>query len=202
MPRINVQILSHANDRSLPIFSELEAMYREIREQAYRRFEQRGIAGQRELGDWFDAERELWPATQLAEDDDRLELKVALAGFAPDDVEVMATSHAVIVKATHSKTGKAGRAERVRWSEFRRSDVCRYIPLPAEVEVDKVKADVKHGLLTVTVRKAAQRQTSKAAKAGKSTGPKKSSPKESGSKKSNKKLESDARKPGSKRSAD
>jgi HSP20 family molecular chaperone IbpA len=129
-------------------------MYREIREQAYRRFEQRRSGGTLELEDWFGAERDLWPATELAENERGFELKVALAGFAPDEVKLTATPHALIVKA--SRTGSDERRdETVRWSEFRRDDVCRYVPLPSEVDIDKVRADIRHGLLTVTARKAA-----------------------------------------------
>ena len=153
MPRIDIQTLPKADDRSSPIFAELDAMYRDIREQAYRRFEQRGSGGPHELEDWFGAERDLWPATELAENERGFELKVALAGFGPDDVKLTATPHALIVKA--SRTGSDERRdETVRWSEFRRDDVCRYIPLPSEVDIDKVRADIRHGLLTVTARKA------------------------------------------------
>lgn len=77
---------------------------------------------------------------------------MALAGFAPDEVEITATPRALIVKAAR-KTGSEEASENLKWSEFRRSDVCRYLPLPADIDVDKISANIKHGLLEVTVRK-------------------------------------------------
>ena len=45
-------------------------------------------------------------------------------------------------------------AGKVRWSEFRSDDVYRRIELPCAVEVEKLSATFKNGLLKVVVPKA------------------------------------------------
>lgn len=156
MSKVNIQKVRSNDDRSLPIFSEFDELLDKIREQAYRRFEVRGFTGGQEVEDWLNSERELcWPKAELVEDDDEFEVKVALAGFEPADIELTATPRELIVKAAHDYE-KSDKDEKVRWSEFRHSDVFRRVPLPADVEVDKVKAEFKNGLLEIEAPKAVE----------------------------------------------
>jgi HSP20 family molecular chaperone IbpA len=156
MSKINVQTVTDTSDRSLPIFSEIDELFDRIRVQAYTLFANRGFSAGHELEDWLEAERELcWPEAELKEDDGEFKLKVALAGFEPHEVELTATPSALIIKAAHEYE-KSDSDEKVRWSEFRHSDVYRFVPLPAEVDVDKVKAEFRNGMLEVEARKSAQ----------------------------------------------
>ena len=43
----------------------------------------------------------------------------------------------------------------MHWSEFRHENVYRHVTLPAEVDVNKIKAGFKDGLLTIAAPKAA-----------------------------------------------
>lgn len=156
MSKINVQTVMDTGDRSLPIFSEIDELFDRIRESAYQRFVARGFSGGQDLDDWLVAERELSrPTAELEEDDGKFALKVALAGFAPEEIELTATPRALIVKAAHERE-QSGLDEKIRWSEFSRNDVYRVVPLPADVAVDKVKAVLRNGLLKVEARKASQ----------------------------------------------
>ncbi len=153
MSKLKVKKVRSIEDRSLPVFGELDELYDRIRERAYERFRVRGIGG-RALDDWLEAEREIcWPATELVEEDDEFEVKVALAGFKPDDIELTATPRELIVKASHDYDG-VDEDEIVHFSEFRRSTVYRRIPLPSDVHVKKVKAGFKRGLLEIDAPKA------------------------------------------------
>lgn len=155
MSKLDVKKVSSTEDRSLPVFDEIDELFDRIRERAYERFQVRGIGG-RELDDWLEAEREVcWPATELVEEDDEFEVKIALAGFKPGDIELTATPRELIVKAEH-EYDKADEDEKVHFSEFRHSTVYRRIALPADIEVKKVKAEFEHGLLSIEAPKAGE----------------------------------------------
>ena len=160
MSRVTVNKVPSASDRSLPIFSELEALGERIRERAYELFRERGFEAGRDVDDWLSAEREIcWPAAELEEDEDEFELKVALAGFDPDEIEVMATPRELVVKARHESSRKDehemdDEGSRVHFTEFRSEDVYRRVALPSAIDVDHVEAKFKRGLLEVEARKA------------------------------------------------
>lgn len=154
MTKVKVKAVKNGEDRSLPIFAEIDELFDRIRDQAYRRFALRGFSDGNELEDWLSAERELcWPKAELREDDDEFDVYITLAGFKPEEIELTATPDTLIVKALHEhKQSKEKR--KVRWSEFRHDDVYRTIALPTDIDVDKVKAELENGLLKVEAKKA------------------------------------------------
>jgi len=152
MSKLNVQKVSAADDRTLPIFSELDKLADRIRLQAYNLFAHRGAGEGHALDDWLAAEREVcWPSAELTERDGEYALQVALAGFEPEEITVTATPREIIVKAAHKEEKEsAGEKEaKVRWSEFRSNDVFRRVQLPAPVDVEKISANLKNGLLEI-----------------------------------------------------
>jgi HSP20 family protein len=157
MSKLNVKTLSSSTDRSLPIFGEIDELANRIRGRAYELFTDRKSGADRDLDDWILAEREYGlPAAKLVERADDLELDVALAGFAPDEIKLTATPHELIIKAAHvvkheKKPTKAD--ETIHWNEFRRNEVCRRIELPQEVDVKKVSAEFENGLLKIVAPK-------------------------------------------------
>jgi HSP20 family protein len=156
MSEINVQRVT-TEDRTLPAFAEAERMFDQIRRRAFELFSGRGFGEGRALDDWLAAEREFnWPATELVERDQDFVLSVMLPGFEPADVELTATSRALIIQAkTRSERGdeaKKGEA-RVHWSEFQSTDICRRIELAKDIDVDKITATLKSGVLRVVARK-------------------------------------------------
>ena len=151
MSRVKVHKVPTASDSSLPIFAELEAVTDRIRKRAFELFCEHGDGG-RAVDDWLAAEREVcWPAAELEEEDDEFELKVALAGFEPDEVSVTASPDELIVKARHESKRKDD--DGIRFTEFRREDVYRRVALPSEIDVDKVEASLKRGILKVEAPK-------------------------------------------------
>ena len=158
MSKVPVARVPSTEDRRLPIFAEVEDVMKRISERAFSLFADRGFSMGMDLDDWFRAEREIcWPAAELSEEDEKFELKVELPGFDPDDISVTANPRELIVKATHEferkEPEKAGR-EAIRWSEFRSDDVCRRVELPSDIDVNKVTARFKRGLLTIGAPKA------------------------------------------------
>jgi HSP20 family molecular chaperone IbpA len=153
MPQLDVQKVPSAEDRSLPVFAELDRLADRIRIQAYNLFARRGAGEGRALDDWLAAEREIcWPAAKLSERDGAFALEVALAGFEAGEIVVTATPQEIIVKAAHehAKKSDSDTGDKLRWSEFRSDSVLRRVELPSAVDVNKITASFKNGLLTIT----------------------------------------------------
>jgi len=170
MSKPDIQKVSSADERKLPIFQEMDDLADKIRLRAYSLFKGRGFAAGNDIDDWLMAEREIcWPAAELVEEDDGFEVSVALAGFDDDDVEITATPREIIVKARRkeAKKEKSKNDDRVRWSEFRSNEVYRRIGLPCDIDIDKVEAEMKRGMLKIEAPKA-----KKAVKSGKKAGAK------------------------------
>ena len=157
MTRLNIQRVPSADVRKLPIFAEFERLADRIRLQAYNLFSRRGAGEGHALDDWLAAEREVcWPAAELSERDGEFVLDVALAGFEPDEITLTATPREIMVKAAHKHERKSvGKGEpKLRWTEFRSNDVFRRVELPVAVDVDKISADFRNGLLKIVAPKA------------------------------------------------
>jgi len=157
MAEISVEKVPDVEDRSLPVFEELDRLADRIRVQAYNLFARRGAGDGHALDDWLAAEREVcWPSAELIERDKEFVLKVALAGFEPEDIDVTATPREIIVKAGHEQESEPVEKEdgECRWSEFRSKEVFRRVLIPADVDVGKVSATLKNGMLEIIAPRA------------------------------------------------
>lgn len=163
MSKLDVARVPSAEDRNLPIFDEFNEVAKQIRVRAFSLFANRGFHGGNDLEDWLLAEREIcWPTAELVEEDDEFEVKVALAGFEPKDISVTATPRELIIKAAHREEHESDDDDvKVHWSEFRRNNVYRRIPLPDDINVKKVTAEFEHGMLEIEAPKATEKQMSK-----------------------------------------
>jgi len=156
MSQLKVQKVRATNDRTLPIFAEVDQLAERIRMQAYNLFAHRGAGDGHALDDWLAAEREVcWPAAELAEREGEFLLSVALAGFGAADITVTATPREIIVKAGRKQErASAGKGEpKLRWTEFRSDNVFRRVELPTPVEVEKISASLENGLLKIRAPK-------------------------------------------------
>ena len=120
------------------LWERLNALGEDIRQRAFSRFERRGQTGGGEVDDWLEAERELvWsPPSELIEDKEDFQARVALAGFDAKDVEVTAAPEALVIEAdkTHTHNTKAGN---VHFCEFSAQKLLRRINLPTAIDVDR-----------------------------------------------------------------
>ena len=156
MSKVRVQTLSSDQARNLPIFLELAEIAERIRDRAYKLFEDRGFVEGYEVDDWLCAEQQLcWPAAELVEESDEFEVKVALAGYDPDEISVTATPTEIIVKADH-ESEEDDEDEITRFSEFHSNRVYRRFELPAKIRTDKVEAKFENGLLKIEAEKLAE----------------------------------------------
>lgn len=152
MTRLDIQKVPTAHVRTLPIFAEFDQLADRIRLQAYNLFARRGAGQGYALDDWLAAEREVcWPAAEFSERDGAFVLNVALAGFELSEISVTATPREIMIKAAHKHERKSAReAEpKLYWTEFRSNDVFRRVELPMAVDVDKISADFRNGLLEI-----------------------------------------------------
>ncbi|RMF86390.1 MAG: Hsp20/alpha crystallin family protein [Nitrospirae bacterium] len=100
------------------------------------------------------------PRVDVAEDEENVVVTAELPGLEEKDIEVSLAGGVLTLKGEKREESETRDKEYVRtersFGAFRRS-----IPLPCEVEEDKVKATFKRGVLTVTLPKseAARRET-------------------------------------------
>jgi HSP20 family protein len=118
-----------------------------------RLFEDFGGHGFGMLQDWQGA-GELMPSIDHTEDAEAFTISVELPGMSEDDVELTLGDNLLTIRGEkkveeESKDKDFYRAER-RYGSFRRT-----IPLPGEVDVDRIDARFDKGVLTVTLPKSA-----------------------------------------------
>ena len=157
MAELKVEKVPTPEDRSLPIFAELDRLADRIRLEAYNLFAHRGSGDGHALDDWLAAERNVcWPAAKLIERDGSFVLEAALAGFEPSEIAVTATPREIVIKAKHEHARKSDEkaAGTLRWSEFGSDEVLRRVDLPSPVDVGKTTASFKNGLLVVVAPQA------------------------------------------------
>jgi len=158
MSKLTVHKVASPEDRKLPVFEEFEEIADRIRVRAFNLFANRGFSEGHDLDDWLTAQREIcWPTAELVEEENQFDVKVALAGFEPDEITVTATPRELIIKASHKAERKESKDQddvKVRWSEFQSNDVYRQIELPADVDVARIKAEYEKGMLEIEAPKA------------------------------------------------
>ena len=152
MTKLKVQAVDTADSPNASALAEFGQLDDRIRDHAYELFARRGFCSSGPMDDWLAAKRRVCGAAELAEAKDRYVLKLALAGYEPDDIDVTATADRLFVKAGF-ETRKADTHERegevVHFSEFESGNVYRYIDLPRAIDTDRVVARLKGGILTV-----------------------------------------------------
>ena len=161
MSKIRINKVKQSERETPPQLSELEKIGDDVRARAYELFQRRGFGDGHAVDDWLRAEREIcWPAAELQDKGKRFRLRIALAGFDDEDIEVTATPRALVVKAER-ESEKKGKDDTTVWSEFRSNSIVRRVPMPAEIDVAEVTARYKRGLLTIDAPKAGDRKADK-----------------------------------------
>jgi HSP20 family protein len=99
--------------------------------------------GRTGAGSWY-------PAIEVAEQNNQLQVHAELPGLNPEDVKVEVTDDALILRGEKKsqrehQIGGAYRSER-RYGQFYRE-----IPLPQGVNADQVKAQFRNGVLEISV---------------------------------------------------
>jgi HSP20 family protein len=93
------------------------------------------------------------PPAEMEENPDSIQLRMELPGINPEDLNVQVSPDAVSISGERRTEVKAEERGVIR-TEFSYGRFQRLIPLPTRVDIDKVQAEYKNGILRLTLPKA------------------------------------------------
>lgn len=138
---LDVQKARESTETTLPIFAQIENLFDTIRRRAFDLFAERGYTPGRDMDDWLQAENELIWSVQadVVETATDFRFRLEIPGL-ENTPSVAALPDAILIyaRSSHGKT------------LYRRFD------LPDPIDVDRVKATLNKGVLSVTAVKSVQ----------------------------------------------
>ena len=145
---------------SLSAFDQLEDTLKAITRRAYELFESSGREFGRDLENWFQAERELLHPmhVNITETDGSLEVKAEVPGFTEKEIEIGVEPHRLTI-AGKRETKKEEKKGKTVYAESCSNQILRSVILPVKVETEKVTANLKNGVLEITLPKAGKAGT-------------------------------------------
>lgn len=134
------------------IAEEIETLDRQIRERAWELSRAPHWRSDGPAADWLEAERDvMWrPAVELRQEGSDFIVSAAIAGVAPEQVDVTVTPTDLLVRANIEHRHDADQGS-VHVCEFHRGRLFRAIRFPSSIQPGKAKATMTNGLLTVRV---------------------------------------------------
>jgi HSP20 family molecular chaperone IbpA len=154
MSNVYIQRVREPEVEAEPVLARMNELFFDVQNRAFEIFARRGFMPGHALEDWLRAEREVLaaPPAELIDRDDEFQLNIAVPGFTADQVHPTATPREIVVvaEATSERSGDEGK---LRWSEIGNRHLCRRIPLPQPINVDRVTATLDRGILTITAKK-------------------------------------------------
>lgn len=90
---------------------------------------------------------------EVSETEGDLEVKAALPGVTPDEVDITVTNDVLMIKAEHKDTTEEKKRDYYR-REIRYGAFHRSMTLPVSVDADKAEAKYENGMLTLRLPKA------------------------------------------------
>lgn len=158
-----------------PVFVEAEKMFDKLAEltketaaKAYEFFQKRGGEFGKEIDDWFNAESKVLRsvAVEITETDGSVNVSAAVPGFRPEEIEISVKDDLLIMSGRNEKREER-EDENLVYSDWEGNQFFRQLTLPSVVDAEKVQAELKDGILKLSLPKvAAQEAKSVAVKAG------------------------------------
>jgi HSP20 family protein len=132
------------------IRDELDQMQQSIEMRAYELFEQRGSVPGDAWADWFAAEREIVrePAIDLREERGAYTVSAMVDGIEPENVCVEVAPQDVVITA-EVEWRHVPNDGQMQASQFRTGRMFRSVHLPRAIDLAKVHADYRNGLLII-----------------------------------------------------
>jgi HSP20 family protein len=139
------------------LLSQFERIYDSIAHRAFELFEGNGRWFGRDWDDWFRAEAELLRPLplELKEEDDSFTVRAEVPGFTAKELEITVEPRCLKIAGKHEAKEEEKKKGKIVRSELRAEQVLRAIDLPVDVDTSKVSANLKDGVLTVDLPKAA-----------------------------------------------
>ncbi|NIP28100.1 MAG: Hsp20/alpha crystallin family protein [Phycisphaerae bacterium] len=100
---------------------------------------------------------EFYPSVDITENEREIKVSAELPGLSEDDIDVSLTHNLLTIRG-EKKAERKDEGENYYRLERSYGAFQRSIPLPVEVEADKVEATFKNGVLTITLPKSAEAQ--------------------------------------------
>ena len=97
-----------------------------------------------------------YPLVNLYEDRDTLCIEALAPGIDPADIHLSVLHNVLTISGEKRRLPADVKPEALHRSERATGRFVRNVSLPVEVDVDRVRADYKHGVLTITLPKAEQ----------------------------------------------
>jgi len=92
------------------------------------------------------------PAVDVSETDDAVIVKVDVPGVKPEDMEISLVDNVLVIKGEKKREEEEKKENFYRMERFYGSFM-RSIQLPCEIEVDKIEANYKDGVLKIILPK-------------------------------------------------
>ena len=96
-----------------------------------------------------------YPLVNLSEDRDHIYVEALAPGVDPASIDVAVVRHVLTISGEKRRLPEELKPESIHRSERAAGKFVRSVELPIEIDSDQVKAEYKHGLLMVTLPKAA-----------------------------------------------
>ena len=138
---------------------EMDEIENKIACRAYELFASSGFTNGHDLDDWLKAESELFGRmpVEVTQTDKEVMVKVGVPGFAEKDIEIRTEPRRLLISAVREEKSENKKKGETIYTEHS-DQVFRTVNLPADVDVDKVKATLSKGDLEITL---AKRETGK-----------------------------------------
>ena len=139
------------------LFDRIQDVSNSIARRAFEIFEDRGRAFGHDLEDWLRAESEFLHPIHLdiAESDDAVTVRAEVPGFSAKELEVGVEPHRLTISGKR-EASEERKGKKTIYSEHCRNQIFRAVDLPAEVDTSKVTANLKDGVLELSMPKATE----------------------------------------------
>lgn len=119
-----------------------------------RRFYNAGEGHEENHGENHEETRASWvPATDIFNTEDNYVLKMEIPGFAKDELDIEFKDSVLSVKGERKEEEKKSEDENYHWIERNSGSFARSFRFPKNVEVKKIDATLKDGILELRVAK-------------------------------------------------
>lgn len=135
-------------------FTEMEELTNEIARHAFSLFDQRGQEHGHDLEDWMAAEKEVLSRVpiEIVDSGDSLKVRALVPGFDPANLDLSLEADALVIQGNIEARKEEEKVEG-KYSEFSARKIFRRLCLPSLVDPATARAELRNGVLEVTMNK-------------------------------------------------
>lgn len=137
-----------------PLLAHIAELQQSISRRAFELFKSSGFTGGHDIEDWLKAESDLLQPVPLevTETDDEVTVRAEGPGFTEKDVQVKVDAHRVFISGKREESSEEKKGKTI-YTEHRANEICREFDLSAEIDPEKVTAELKDGVLEIHLAK-------------------------------------------------